>query len=89
MLRAELRGRARLSVSQSEYDGFLYLKVFSPHATKQNMLQRLKEYTGINKTVTFGSIEGAYDVYIWDGGGNATIKKLKNLYRHGSLRRNV
>ena len=27
MLRAELRGRVRISVSQSEYDGFFYLKL--------------------------------------------------------------
>ena len=83
MLRAALRGVARISVSQSEYEGFLYLKVFSPLATKQNMLNRLKALTGAEKTVTFGSIQGQYDVYISDGGGNATIKKLKKLYRGG------
>ena len=81
MLRLELRGRARITVSQSEYDGFLYLKVYSTDATKKNMLQKLKENTGIKKAVTFGSIAGAYDVYISDGGGNATIKKLKKLWR--------
>ena len=81
MLRLELRGRARITVSESEYDGFLYLKVYSTDATKKNMLQKLKENTGIKKAVTFGSIAGAYDVYISDGGGNATIKKLKKLWR--------
>ena len=85
MLRLELRGRARITVSQSEYDGFLYLKIFSPQATKQNMLQKLKGYTGAEKTVTFGSIPGAYDVYIGDGGGNATVKKLKKLIRYGKV----
>ena len=83
ILRAALRGVARISVSQSEYDGYLYLKVFSPLATKQNMLNRLKEHTRAKKVVTFGSIQGQYDVYISDGGGNSTIKKLKKLYRGG------
>ena len=83
MLRAELRGRVRISVSQSEYDGFFYLKIFSPFATKQKMLNRLKAHTGAKKIVTFGSIQGQYDVYISDGGGNSTIKKLKKLYRGG------
>ena len=83
MLRAKLRGRVRISVSQSEYDGFFYLKIFSPFATKQKMLNRLKAHTGSKKVVTFGSIQGQYDVYISDGGGNSTIKKLKKLYRGG------
>lgn len=89
MLRAELRGCARISVSRSEYAGYLYLKIYSPLATKQNMLKKLKAYSGISRTVTFGSIEGQYDVYISDGGGNATIKKLKKLYRTHEIADNI
>ncbi len=36
----------------------------------------------LEKIVTFGSVPGKYDVFIGDGGGNATIKKLKKLYLH-------
>ena len=46
------------------------------------MLVKLKSHTGCDNVVTIGSIEGKYDVYIGDGGGNATIKKLKKLYRN-------
>lgn len=80
-LNERLGGMARITVTASEYDGYQYLKVFSPLASKQHMLVKLKEHTGCEKVVTVGSIEGQYDVYIGDGGGNATLKKLKKLYR--------
>jgi hypothetical protein len=62
-----------------------YLKVFSPKASKQEMMKKLKEYTKAENVVTFGSVKGEYDVYIGDGGGNATVKKLKRLYRKSSV----
>lgn len=46
------------------------------------MLVKLKAHTGCDKVITIGSIVGKYDVYIGDGGGNATIKKLKKLYQN-------
>ena len=85
-LNERLGGMARITVTASEYDGYQYLKVFSPLASKQHMLVKLKELTGCEKVVTVGSIEGQYDVYIDDGGGNATLKKLKKLYRNDIYR---
>ena len=73
---------ARITVTDSEYDGYQYLKVFSSAASKKHMLVKLKSHTGCDNVVTIGSIEGKHDVYIGDGGGNATIKKLKKLYRN-------
>ena len=81
-LRSEIGESARITVSDSEYEGFLYLKVFSPFASKHEMMKKLKEHTGAERIITFGSIKGEYDVYIGDGGGNATIKELKKLYRY-------
>ena len=78
----ELGENARITVTASEYEGYSYLKVFSPLASKERMLVKLKAHSGCEKVVTLGSIEGKYDVYIGDGGGNATVKKLKKLYRH-------
>ena len=80
-LRQRLGASARISLSDSEYAGFMYLKIFSPLASKENMMSKLKEYAGAEKIVTFGSIRGKYDVYINDGGGNATVKKLKKICR--------
>lgn len=83
-LRQQLGASARISLSDSEYEGFMYLKVFSPLASKENMMIMLKEYADADKVVTFGSIREKYDVYIDDGGGNATVKKLKKICRaHG------
>ena len=84
-LHAALHDSVRITVTASEYDGYPYLKVFSPKASKQEMMKKLKEYTKAEKVVTFGSIKGEYDVYIGDGGGNATVKKLKRLYRKSSV----
>ena len=86
ILSKELEGAVRITVTPSEYEGYNYLKVFSPLASKQEMMKKLRAYTGITETVTFGSIKGEYDVYIGDGGGNATVKKLKKLYRHSQVR---
>ena len=49
---------------------------------KEQMLFKLKEHTGCENVVTFGSIKRKYDVYICDDGGNATVKLLKKLYRN-------
>ena len=81
-LNDRLEGTVRITVIKSEYEGYLYLKVFSPLASKREMIKKLKDYTGSNKVITFGSIKGEYDVYIGDGGGNSTIKKLKKIYQH-------
>ena len=84
-LRDELGSSVRVTVSDSEYDGYKCLKVFSPRASKKEMMKKLKNHADIDgdKIITFGSVKGEYDVYIDDGGGNATVKKIKKLYRSG------
>lgn len=84
-LESELGDHLRITVTRSKYEGFLFLKVYSIMASKHKMLIQLQKYAGTDKIITFGSIEGEYDVYIKDGGGNATIKKLKRIYRSGSV----
>ena len=84
-LRKQLGERIRISISESEFEGFMYLKAFSPLATKQNMMKKLKEYAKAEDVITFGSIKGQYDVYINDGGGNRTVKRLKKICRINGL----
>lgn len=81
-LNNRLSGTIRITVTNSEYKGYQYLKIFSPLASKREMMKKLKERTGAEKIITFGSIKDEYDVYIGDGGGNAAIKRLKKLYRN-------
>lgn len=71
----------RVTITESEYKGYSYLKIYSPIVSKKRMIKKLKEITNAEKTVTFGSIKGEYDVYIEDGGGNNTVKRLKKIYR--------
>ena len=80
-LEKQLGDTVRVVTDSSIYEGYLYLKVYSPFASKQEMLKKLWSYTDAESIVTIGSIKGKCDVYIGDGGGNATIKKLKKLYR--------
>lgn len=61
-------------------EGYSYLKIFNKNANKANMIEYLKESTGIEKTVTFGSIDGAYDVVVRMGNVNKMIHTLKRLY---------
>lgn len=63
-----------------EYPGYTYLKLYHRDARKANMLKILKERTGADKVVTFGSIPGEYDVYVHDDGGNSAVKAFKRLY---------
>ena len=47
--------------------------------------KKLKEYSKAEDVITFGSIKGQYDVYINDGGGNGTVKRLKKICRINGL----
>jgi len=62
-LNDSLEKTIRITVTNSEYEGYQYLKVFSPLASKREMMKKLKEYTSAEKIITFGSIEDEYDVY--------------------------
>lgn len=64
----------------TEYQGYTYLKVYDRSACKANMLNILKDQTGADQVVTFGSIPGQYDVYVHDDGGNSAVKALKKLF---------
>ena len=44
------------------------------------MTDKLKKYVDAENIVTFGSVEGEYDIYIDDDGGNSAVKTLKKLY---------
>lgn len=44
------------------------------------MIDYLKRNLGVEKTVTFGSIEGRYDVLIGEGDTNKVIREIKKRY---------
>ncbi len=71
----------RINITESvEYPGYMYTKIYSKSASRKNMTEVLKRYTGAENVITFGSVEGEYDIFINDDGGNSAVKTLKKLY---------
>lgn len=68
------------SYTAKEYAGYSYVKIYSSNANRQNMLDYLKRYIGVEKTVSFGSIEGLYDITVVDSDTNSVVKNLKRMY---------
>ena len=62
------------------YEGQMYLKIYDRNATKENMIEYLKKYTNVKKTITFGSIEGKYDITIHRNENDSVARILKKVY---------
>lgn len=58
-------------------EGSLMLKIYSKNASKENMLDYLKQKLDISDTVTFGTIEGKYTYTIGEGEFNNVVKIMK------------
>lgn len=69
-----------LKYDSTDYPGYSYIKIYNKNATKENMSAYLKTMLGLNKTVTFGSIQGRYDVVIQPGDTNKVVHELKKRY---------
>ena len=59
---------------------YSFMKIYNQNATKENMIQYLKEKLGIEKTITFGSVAGRYEVLIEPGNSEKTVHMLKKMY---------
>lgn len=69
-----------LKYASNDYPGYAYIKIYNKNATKENMIEYLKKMTQVSETVTFGSIEGRYDVVIENGDSNQVVHILKKMY---------
>lgn len=63
-----------------DYKGYSYIKIYNKNATKENMLLYLTESYGISDTVTFGTIEGKYDILVPDNDFNAMVRIVRKKY---------
>lgn len=63
-----------------DYKGYAYIKIYDKNVSRERMLDYLKKQTGLTKTVTFGSIEGKYDVVIDKYDNNKVAHTLKKMY---------
>lgn len=81
LIKTELyKGLKVLFYDSDEYPGYSYIKIYNHNATRENMLQYLKEYVDVDKVVTFGSIEGRYTHLIHSGDSNRVVKLMKKEY---------
>lgn len=62
------------------YEGYSYLKIYNHNATKENMIDYLKEMTSADKVETFGTIKGRYTHYINPGDTNRVVKIIKKEF---------
>jgi len=72
-------------------EGYRCIRIFPATATKEHMLDRLREMTGAKDTVTFGSEKGHCDVFIENADRDLVVKELKRRFEPVSLKgwRNV
>lgn len=63
-----------------DYPGYSYIKIYNKEATRANMLKELKQMLKVEKSITFGSIQGESDVWIENSDENKVVKELKRLY---------
>lgn len=69
-----------ITYESDDYPGYSYIKIYNKNADRKNMIEYLKKDTGIRKTVTFGSIEGKYDIVIKEYDNNKVARVLKKMY---------
>lgn len=63
-----------------DYPGYAYIKIYNKNATRENMIQYLKKMTGIQRCITFGSIENVYDVVVKAYDNDKVVSTLKKMY---------
>jgi hypothetical protein len=67
-------------------EGEKILRIYSARASRRDMLEELRRFTGAPRSVFFGVRKGECDVVIPDGGGGNLVRELKKRYEPVSLR---
>ena len=78
-------GEYRIVTEKTEFPGYAGIKIYDAAVSKDAMLEELKQIMGMEKTVTMGSIEGCYDVYIPNADRDLVVKELKKRFEPVSL----
>jgi len=69
-----------LKYPSKDYEGYAYIKIFNQSATKENMIELLKQRLGLEKVITFGTIPSKYDYVVKEGDTNEVVHKMKKLF---------
>ena len=78
-------GDYRIVQAPSLTEGCATLKIYDASVSRQAMLRHLEEYMQTEKTVTFGSVPGRYDVVIASADHNHMVRELKRRFEPVSL----
>ena len=69
-----------LKYDSTDYPGYAYIKIYNKNASREHMILYLQQLLEIQKTITFGSIPGKYDVLVENSDTGSMIHTLKRLY---------
>lgn len=69
-----------LKYPSDKYEGYSYIKIYNKNATKENMLLYLKDKCDIEKCITFGTIEGKYDICVHEDNFNEMVRLLRGRF---------
>lgn len=69
-----------LHYPSDDYEGYSYIKIYNKNASKENMLLYLKERYGFESCLTFGTVEGKYDVMVPENNFNAMVRMVRKRY---------
>lgn len=72
-----------LSYPSDDYPGFSYLKIYNKNASVENMIDYLKELSGIKKIVTVSDDHSRHDVMYAHHDSNEIVRRLNSLYYWG------
>lgn len=90
LMEDEVSGHVKIMMYDSvDYEGYSYIKIYEKNTSRENMLDYLKKVTGLTKTITFGSVEGKYDVVIDKYDNNKVAQTLKKMYEPLRWKKNV
>lgn len=64
----------------TDYKGYTHLRIYHKDCSKKNMVEELKNMLQVEKAITFGTIQGEYDVLVKGSNQNEVVKKMKKLY---------
>lgn len=73
--------RLRIITYESvDYIGYSYIKIYNKNATRENMIEYLKEYAAIKDVVIFSTIREQCDVYIDTTDVNKVVREVRKRY---------
>jgi hypothetical protein len=87
LIRTDFSEELKVLIYDSEdYPGYAYIKIYNHNATKENMIDYLKEELQVEKLITFGSIEGRYTHIVDHGDSNQVVRTMKKEYEYLSFK---